>query len=370
MNIRDLGLNNLLDTIITVVREPTTNLTAAVLLLAALTIVLLILVLLALAAIMRPVRSEKRDAPARVETDPEKLRDLRRRRQVVVLGVVAAATVGVGIGYVQVAQTRACLSCHASSADVSASWSEGAHAGASCWDCHGGGSVATGLVSRMEYLRWVRSPVDPAKSTRRASVADAACLECHEEVLGELVETENLKMSHAEPHDAGYRCTDCHAATGHGVRFPRKGSRMALCLDCHDGQQADASCTLCHVTDVSRVSGTPPERFPKVELGSPTDCRGCHSIETCNDCHGLEMPHPREFATTGAHAKQAGFEGQRVCAKCHVIEGFCNRCHKFGQAHQGASWRVQHGPLAQERGVASCRACHRRSKDFCALCHE
>ncbi|MDZ4064290.1 MAG: hypothetical protein U1E22_06420, partial [Coriobacteriia bacterium] len=102
----------------------------------------------------------------------------------------------------------------------------------------------------------------------------------------------------------------------------------------------------------------------------PTDCRGCHSIETCNDCHGLEMPHPREFAATGAHAKQAGFEGQRLCVKCHDVEKFCNRCHQFGEAHGGAAWRVEHGPQTAAFGREVCEPCHHRSKDFCALCHE
>ncbi|MDP2182618.1 MAG: cytochrome c3 family protein [Actinomycetota bacterium] len=369
MNLQGFGLNDLLNTVVNVVRDPTANLTAAVLLLAALTIVLLILVLLALAVIMRPARTEHAPLiPA--ERSPEDLRGLRHRRDIVALGILASVAVGLGIGYVQIVRTGACLSCHASSADVSTSWSEGAHAGAECWDCHGGGTIANGLVARMEYVRWVRSPVDPAKSTRRASVVGAACLRCHEDVLGELVETTDLKMSHAEPYDAGYECTDCHNQAGHAVRFPRKGSRMALCLDCHDGKKADATCTVCHVTDVSRISGTPPERFPKVELGPPTDCRGCHSIKTCNDCHGLEMPHPRQFATTGAHAKQAGFEKQRLCTKCHDIKGFCNRCHQFGEAHGGASWRAEHGSQANAVGRASCIACHHRSKDFCALCHK
>ncbi|MDZ4063066.1 MAG: hypothetical protein U1E22_00185, partial [Coriobacteriia bacterium] len=205
MNLQDLGLNDLLNTVVNVVREPTTNLTAAVLLLAALTISLLILVLVALAAIMHPGKSS-RPAPLALEESPQDLARYRRRREIVALGFVVAAVLGFSIGYAQVAHTGACLSCHSSKSDVSTSWSEATHAGVDCWDCHGGGTVANGLVARMEYVRWVRSPVDPAKSTRRASVADTACLRCHEDVLGELVETENLRMSHAELHEVGYAC--------------------------------------------------------------------------------------------------------------------------------------------------------------------
>lgn len=370
MNLQDFGLGNLIDTIVTVVREPTSNLTAAVLLLAAITIALLILVLLALAAIMRPSKQERVVEAPSAEESARAAASGRRKREIIAVGSILGVVLGLGIAYSQIASTSACLGCHASSSDVATSWSEGAHAGVQCWDCHGGGTIANGLVARIDYVRWARSPVDPAAPTRRASVASSACLKCHDEILGETVETENLRMSHVEPQEAGYLCTDCHEATAHAVLVERTGSRMAVCLDCHDDKIAPAACSGCHVTDVSRTAGTPPERFPKVELGPPQDCRGCHSIEACNECHGLELPHSQEFATTGAHAKEAAFEKQQVCAKCHDIQKFCNRCHDFWQGHSGTDWQVEHGPRAARLGREKCTPCHKRSKDFCALCHD
>ena len=367
-------MSDLFGGVLSVLRNPADNLTAAVLLLAAVVLFLLICMILLLVWVLS-LNTEDGDAVSRKRTpsaeELESAEESRRRvREVVAAVLVGGVLLVLGIGYTRAASDDACLSCHLKDAPVASAWSEGAHASTDCWSCHGGSGVLGGVAARLPYGRWLllgRSAEDPV---RPAEVSSHSCVRCHAEALRGTLQVGDIRMRHADPIAAGYECADCHGDAGHEVKTTETTSRMAECLRCHDGKIAAAQCDTCHVTDVSRATGTPPDRFPKVEMGKPETCRGCHEVESCNECHGIELPHTRAFMTTGAHAREAGFTRRPTCEKCHETKLFCNRCHQFGSGHEGSSWLRAHGPEAKAAGGdARCRACHRRSENFCALCH-
>jgi len=102
------------------------------------------------------------------------------------------------------------------------------------------------------------------------------------------------------------------------------------------------------------------------------DCGGCHAQDTCDACHGLRMPHTREFRLTG-HARPGvediWFNGGKTCSKCHnETRRPCTACHQAMPSH-GLTWSKYH------RGDPKGCSCHARTEHLygrviCELCHE
>ena len=151
---------------------------------------------------------------------------------------------------------------------------------------------------------------------------------------------------------------------------------MSQCIACHDTDNASAECDVCHSEDVGVAVRRLQRPFAQTLTGRE-DCRGCHEVESCNDCHGLELPHSQEFID-GYHARPALVETS-TCLKCHDIKAFCNGCHEFKVDGYGAtSWQKTHQNLgdftswhANSRGpgLGACR-CHDSDRQrFCDYCH-
>lgn len=350
------------------IHNPTGNLTATVVLLAGVVLVFMIALVAILIWMLAPT------AGPRPSSTPASRGPRARRfeRIAYVVAAVLAVLYASGTLYVKSASTSTCERCHTSKSAVVASWSKGVHRTQPCWSCHGGGGVLGGVEARLAYVRWVSPSARATDIKTRAQVADDVCTRCHREAIKGTVTVGEVRIRHAEPLAKGYHCVDCHSETGHrsSSSAGRRTQQMQVCILCHDGKTATAECTTCHVEDVGRIRATSADELPKVEMGAPQTCRGCHSIKKCNDCHGLEMPHTLLFMSTGAHAKEAAFERHAVCMKCHDEKKFCNRCHRFADGnHGGASWRLQHGTKARALGEDKCVLCHNHSKDFCGLCH-
>ena len=54
-------------------------------------------------------------------------------------------------------------------------------------------------------------------------------------------------------------------------------------------------------------------------------CATCHQKRQCNDCHGVDMPHPKFWFVE--HWAQASWKPDSVCFHCHVKKDACGPCH-------------------------------------------
>ncbi len=134
---------------------------------------------------------------------------------------------------------------------------------------------------------------------------------------------------------------------------------MATCLGCHDGKQATARCSACHLTEpdgrlktklVSAATMAAGGNGPLVPSGSlrgidahgPTFtrdhaqagrdegyCLTCHRRQECIDCHGgvVRPPdiHPSDYVSL--HAMDAR-RNTPDCSACHRAQSFCVGCHQ------------------------------------------
>jgi len=109
--------------------------------------------------------------------------------------------------------------------------------------------------------------------------------------------------------------------------------------------------------------------IPPVE--TVDECETCHvRSEFCDACHGIEIPHPAEFAE--GHA-EVGLRDKGVCATCHNKSGdpanddqVCDGCH-HDQGDPSLTWFPQHPGVVKNSGAQDCFACHRET--FCSSCH-
>lgn len=102
-------------------------------------------------------------------------------------------------------------------------------------------------------------------------------------------------------------------------------------------------------------------------------CGTCHvRARFCDDCHGMEMPHPEEFKTK-SHPELAKTKADK-CELCHqpAKTFFCEKCHhgtKVGWEYDTkTAWQTQHAKAVTEKGVTPCLgACH--DAKYCSDCH-
>ncbi len=121
--------------------------------------------------------------------------------------------------------------------------------------------------------------------------------------------------------------------------------------------------------------------LPKVE--SIFYCSTCHTEKFCNDCHGMEMPHPAEFKepkdAKDANGHPAISKQKGKAEKCEMCHGknekthFCDSCHHgsaVGYEYDVKSpWTTkQHPKAVAQSGVKACtESCH--TAKFCVDCH-
>jgi nitrate/TMAO reductase-like tetraheme cytochrome c subunit len=122
------------------------------------------------------------------------------------------------------------------------------------------------------------------------------------------------------------------------------------------------------------------EELPKVE--TIFECTTCHADTFCNNCHGMEMPHPAAFKepkdvkdAVGHPAMSADKDKAKKCVECHGKNEdthFCDDCHhgtavKF-EFDKKVAWTKQHPKAVEKSGLKACTdSCH--SPKFCVDCH-
>ncbi len=295
---------------------------------------------------------------------------------VTLLAVVAWAATGIATG------TRSvCLSCHESNPHAGSAAVD-PHADVACVRCHEVGDAVTLAVFTLpdraaHFLAGVSET--GAAAGYGHPISSLACEACHEGSLDSPSTSERtgVRMSHAEPLDAGSECIDCHALRSGVVSLANVG--MTPCLRCHDGVAASAECETCHTRDPSlAIASTEPTAgtLAKVQVPLP-QCDGCHvqEEEGCDDCHGIRLPHTREFVQY-AHARPAVIDiwdgGGIACVRCHYPgRRDCSECHDPFPSH-GYSWETEHG--IGVRFTAEC-GCHKfkayaAERQFCEICHD
>jgi hypothetical protein len=396
----------ILATLRQVLVDPTSNLTAAVLVLAIAVLIALIIVIGLLLWVTGGKRPRRHRAPVReVERDADEYeypelsaelepvlpgdegaewRDDAPRRvarppgraarwlagpggTAIVWGIVVLAVLGAGIG---TSRDEYCAdACHA---DAAKSRRADAHKGVACVRCHeDAGPAAAAAVALQRSSHLAAQVVDIG--AYKGAVPASRCLGCHATVLKGTVTIKGLgvRISHARPLAGGMACDDCHEKAGHGGSIAARG--MATCVSCHDGKTASSTCSVCHLGDTS-LAVRASERgriFSRFGLGRVYDCGGCHAQTSCDNCHGLRMPHPVRFRRW-EHARYAGFEKKQLCWRCHD-EPFCGSCHSQPFEGHGPGFRARH---AREPRGSFC-ACHwaklpdeaRAKGSFCAVCH-
>jgi len=367
-----------LDALALIVEDPASNLTAAVLLLAAVFLVLLILVLIALIGITSSSRQERTtgdahddDAIPGTDRDVTERKDKRLRpallRSVssparIALAVAAFAVAGAAT-YTWSGTNEYCsAACHVMEPAAS-SWRLSPHSEVDCVRCHEGTPITSmpqAVMSRARHLLGSVTGASPGSVT----LPPDRCLGCHEEEIAESIEsTAGIRMDHSAPVDAGIPCESCHRETGHMIETAQ-ASRMQVCLRCHDGDGASNECATCHIGDPGAHTVS-ARIFVQVQLPPPT-CGGCHDESTCDACHGLRMPHSVEFLA-GDHARPAAFDGRTLCWRCHVEADCTGGCHGSFDAGHGPYFKEDHKRYPWDSQCGTCHKAHEGS--FCDRCH-
>jgi hypothetical protein len=309
----------------------------------------------------------------------EKLERARRRRRQVELawlvGVsVFAAGVLVSSAIASVSMFRPfCSACHQASAQT---LDASAHADLNCDACHGGATFFEVADRRLNTVSMVVSWAVPGDQAVVASVPNQMCLECHASGVSGVIERRGLRMSHREVMAAKWTCTRCHPDAGHGqTRDRRYAYSMDSCLECHSVNPLNiGSCAQCHVDegyerDLSRnsqwslVHGKDWRRTHG--LGNLRTCRACHEDSKCIGCHGLPMPHDRNFAQQHGRVVLSA-EGMRdKCLTCHK-QSLCDGCHGIDMPHPQGFLKT-HADLVAEGQTQVCERCH--LQESCDACH-
>ena len=217
-----------------------------------------------------------------------------------------------------------------------------ARLGATCEGCHLSAqtstSAADNLMPREAACRGCHK-IDRAQPDKAVpkGVAAARCDACHADASGNLwmpggadtpggdrpadpprvvLARPNLKFNHQLHGARGMACTSCHVdAATQGMVTRADLPMMASCLSCHDGKQATARCTACHLAEpdgrmktkltspATTAAGGSGPLVPsgtlRLDAHGPTFrrdhavvgreesyCLSCHKRNDCIDCHG------------------------------------------------------------------------------------
>jgi len=393
-----LRLPQVIQSIPDILRDPAANPLQAAILLGMGVVLVLVVLLLVILVIMRPSPEEEElfgeggevgaaggaapSAGARAAAERARPMSWFTVTSIIIL-VTAAVWVTAGV---TTASPEVCNSCHASTEHSTAKVGD-PHSSVQCVSCHeSGGPVAratVNLATRIQHVVLARSDPSLASAYGRP-VASDACERCHHsQVVGVYYNRAlGVRVSHKEPLAAGAACVDCHTLTSGVVNATTVG--MSPCLRCHDGKQAKAECSVCHVGDPSRAirPSTALNAMASAQVPNP-QCNGCHKDMTrCNACHGISMPHSQEFKAYG-HAREAAldiwFGDGKLCTKCHFVgHNDCLQpgCHQFpiASGHPNPAWAKLH-QLTSWSGSATGCSCHQWNPSdhngmiYCQICH-
>ncbi|HLL85453.1 MAG TPA: cytochrome c3 family protein [Longimicrobium sp.] len=343
------------------------------------------------------------------------------RRHRIALAIVAASFLAAGLAVAASGLDRHVAIYPPQQLPLTFSHAQHMQGGAECVTCH---DPARKSTMAGDWLLPKHPECEDCHDIRGASEGKqvdppAACSTCHpgfDQTVRQKpakleVPTANLRFNHKVHVDRKVECKVCHAGTESVALATRMQlPKMATCLTCHDGRQASAACTTCHLKDGSGrlqtqflsgllrpMQGDPLglDHGPRFEFNHGTraavardSCAQCHSDSYCLTCHdSLQKPlsvHPNDFISL--HPVQARGNVTR-CESCHRLQSFCIACHERSgvgldadpslrgrnvRVHPDyATWVTTPGPahhgIQASRDIKQCIACHR--EESCIACH-
>ena len=389
-------LPQVLQSIPDILRDPASNPLQAAILLGMAVVLVLVVLLSVILVIMRPSPEEEEQLYGAAEAGDagdEAGAGVSAKSSATMSWLTATAIIVVVLAVVWVtagittARSDVCNSCHTDTKH-SAAKIDDPHKSVPCISCHeSGGPVAratVNLATRVQHVLFARAKSSLA-GAYGAPVASDACARCHEsQITGvRFNRARALRISHKEPIAAGASCVDCHVLTSGVVSAATVG--MSSCLRCHNGKQAKAECSVCHIGDPSRAiqPSVAPGAMASVQVPNP-QCSGCHKDMTrCDACHGISMPHSEQFKAYG-HARDAAidiwFGNGQGCVKCHYVgHNYCLQqgCHFFPIAggHPNPAWATLHQLTPWKNGSQTGCVCHQWNQwdhngmTYCQICH-
>jgi len=245
-------------------------------------------------------------------------------------------------------------------------WSEGAHSGIECVDCH----VEPGTVARVTHKAeamkelWVHISGDPKfPLPDSAVVPNERCVQCHEAVA-----TPNFDHSR---HAKDRQCVDCHADAGHKVDATDLSEAGILNAGIVRVARASENSTAVVDGGSANIPGHVPVACSRCHDMAKTGCSNCHTPK-----HQETGPAEKTAYCQTCHAAGAQFVFKHPandpnCAACHQppttehdFTGECTDCH----VQEGASWKFDH------TGRANCENCHqapvKHRPGACSKCHQ
>jgi len=170
-------------------------------------------------------------------------------------------------------------------------------------------------------------------------------------------------------------CSQCHVPNTHEPDKINKPT-MTRCFVCHgltDQSIAPGVCTTCHPADFPAIPTSHEDPIWKTDHGTTAEndpflCTSCHEQAKCTSCHGIDMPHPKDWKDE-LHAQTFFEVGMATCTKCHArapdAVDTCDSCHHPKQP-EGVPWRQAHPDIVKARGGDTCFTCHNPAT--CATC--
>ncbi len=174
--------------------------------------------------------------------------------------------------------------------------------------------------------------------------------EKHVEAVGDCESCHTPYSDHGKLSWGKEACATCHQGLQlpHPKNFRKTMGRVVkkvgfdTCMGCHDTPASREKCTPCHLSGPAgelEWKGMPLSHANHAK--HDIDCVTCHTEldhhggvaltpAECNECHGLTMPHPDDFAETHGQMLMDHKVDLDTCSTCH--EGgmpgeFCQTCH-------------------------------------------
>jgi hypothetical protein len=278
--------------------------------------------------------------------------------------VVGLSTIGV-----TTATLPGCTLCHSSAKWVQQT-SASTHADIACARCHVSPGVASRLTFASREVFGMALRISPVSGRADAAVRDDTCLSCHRPILDKVVRANGLSIDHSKCAK-GSLCSDCHSGVAHGSSVPwRRVVEMDRCLACHSTDRVSSACDTCHAAKSGRErlglgtwAVTHGASWKTTHgMGDWETCGACHPKDYCVPCHGLALPHSRDFLTL--HPAEAA-ASQATCRACHK-SAFCDGCHGVEMPHP-AAFTPLHADLVRSKGEEACLRCH--DETDCSDCH-